>query len=281
MPVIVGVHGIAQQVKGPEVLSAAWLPALRDGLALAGAKRIGDAEFGCAFYGDLFRKKGTRALAPPPLTAADVASDQERELVALWWQEAARVDAQVTPPGAKTRARTPMVVQRALNNLLKAKFFAGLSERALIWDLKQVTSYLHDPSMRVKIRARVDALIGPETRVVVAHSLGSVVAYEVLAARPRSMVRTLVTLGSPLGIPRLVFDRLQPPPVAQRGVWPRVERWFNIADAGDIVALEKKLSTRFGPDVTDILVDNESQAHDVERYLTARETGGAIASGLA
>ncbi|MEO7404251.1 MAG: hypothetical protein ABIU95_11340 [Burkholderiales bacterium] len=64
MATVVGVHGIAQQVKGAETLAAAWLPALRDGLALAGARRVLDSEFVCAFYGDLFRKKGTRASAP-------------------------------------------------------------------------------------------------------------------------------------------------------------------------------------------------------------------------
>ena len=37
MPAIVGVHGIAQQARGPEVLEAKWGPALRDG---ARARRV-------------------------------------------------------------------------------------------------------------------------------------------------------------------------------------------------------------------------------------------------
>lgn len=37
----------------------------------------------------------------------------------------------------------------------------------------------------------------------------------------------------------------------------------------------------FGARVQDLLVDNGSKAHDVSQYLTAVQTGRAIAEGLA
>jgi hypothetical protein len=276
---VVAVHGIAQQVKGGESLATHWLPALRDGVKLAGGRRIADDEFVCAFYGDLFRKKGTKGGDVPPLSAQDVASDAERELLTLWWTEAARLDPSVPGPTAKTRVRAPQSIQRALNNLSKIPFFAGLAERALIWDLKQVVAYLNDPTMRTAIRARVSAEIGPETQVVIGHSLGSVVAYEVLCAAKASSVKSFVTLGSPLGISNVVFGKLEPAPVKGKGAWPGAEQWFNIADTGDIVALQKTLAPLFGP-VGDSLVHNGSHAHDVLPYLTSVETGRAVASGL-
>jgi hypothetical protein len=279
MAKIVAVHGIAQQVKGGETLATTWLPALRDGLKRAGARRVNNEEFVCAFYGDLFRKKGTKAASVPPLTSKDVTSDTEKELLALWWKEAARVDSMVAGPDAKTRARTPKLVQRALNNLSKVRFFAGLAERALIWDLKQVVAYLTDASMHEQILSRVFAELGPDTRVVIGHSLGSIVAYEALCCYEASQVTTFVTLGSPLGISNVVFAKLSPKPINGKGVWPPVKQWFNIADEGDIVALEKKLSPLFG-DVMDFSVNNGAQAHDVISYLTAVETGKAVASGL-
>ena len=75
------------------------------------------------------------------------------------------------------------------------------------------------------------------------------------AANPGWPVRMLVTLGSPLGIPNLIFDRLQPapPPAADaragpRGRWPGPGRaWVNVADQGDVVALVKDLRGAFGP----------------------------------
>jgi len=87
--------------------------------------------------------------------------------------------------------------------------------------------------------------------VVVAHSLGSVVAYEVLCSLPGSASLSFVSLGSPLGLPNLVFDRLQPAPrpvgAEPRGYWPaRVRAWNNIADAGDVVALVEDLRPLFG-----------------------------------
>jgi len=118
------------------------------------------------------------------------------------------------------------------------------------------------------------------TRVIVAHSLGSIVAYETLCAHPEWNVHALVTLGSPLGVRDLIFDALTPTPVDGRGQWPGVASWVNIADQGDIVALVKKLAPLFGDRVVDRLVYNGWSSHDVARYLTSQETGKAIAEGL-
>lgn len=94
-------------------------------------------------------------------------------------------------------------------------------------------------------------------------------------------VKTFITLGSPLGIRNIIFEKLRPAPQKSKGVWPgQAERWVNIADRGDIVALEKQLATCFGSRVDDRLISNGARAHDVTRYLTAKETGDAIASGL-
>jgi hypothetical protein len=278
---IVGIHGIAQQVRGPEVLRATWAPALRDGVTLSGAKPPGEDDLEIAFYGDLFRGKGGKAAGGPLYTAVDVEEGFERKLLEAWWAEAAATDDAVTGPGATTKLRTPKVAQRALNALSQSRFFAGLTERLIIGFIKQVHAYLGDDSVRGEIQARVDRLVGPGTAVLVGHSLGSVVAYEAACAHP-DWDLALVTLGCPLGIRNLVFDRLRPSPEDGRGVFPAgAAMWTNIADAGDVVALVKQLAPLFGERVQDLLVDNGSKAHDVSPYLTATQTGHAIAEGLA
>jgi hypothetical protein len=109
-----------------------------------------------------------------------------------------------------------------------------------------------------------------------------VVAYEALAAHPEWPARKLVTLGSPLGIRNLIFDRLRPAPVNGTGAWPgAVSAWTNVADAGDIVALNKRLASLFGSRVQDESIDNGAKAHDVCPYLTSAKTGQAISAGLA
>ena len=277
---VVVVHGIGQQLLGPELLLDQWRPAVRDGIRLAGGVTHG-VEVDCAFYGDLFRRAGTRGLGDPEMNAADVESELERELLLAWWEEAGRVDPAVTGPEADTRLRTPHVIQRALDALSHSVFFAGLAERVLVFDLRQVRRYLTDMELRERIQGRVAACVTPETSVVVGHSLGSVVAYETLCLHPEWNVGTLVTLGSPLGIQHLIFDRLDPPPTDGLGVWPgTVERWVNVADRGDVVALVKRLAPRFGEGVEDVVVHNGARAHDLRPYLTAVETGRAIADGL-
>ena len=122
--------------------------------------------------------------------------------------------------------------------------------------------------------------IGVEARVVVSHSLGSVVAYETLCARPDLPVRTLITLGSPLGISALL-PRLVPPVGSGRAQWPGgLRNWVNIADAADLVALRKKLQPLYGDRVLDQIVHNGATMHNVLPYLTAVQTGRAVLAGL-
>ncbi len=274
---MVGVHGIGKQVLGEETLRSAWAPALADGLRRAGAGQ--QADLAMAFYGDLFRPAGQLlAVGDPRVTAADVEPGFEEELLAAWWAEAARSDPGVVPPGADTLVPTPRSVQAALRALSGSRFFAGLALRAMVLDLKQVRRYLTDPALREAARQRVLDALGDDTRVVVAHSLGSVVAYEALCARPGHGVRAFVTLGSPLGVPHLIRDRLLPP----GGVWPGGDGlvWTNLADEGDVVALVKDLRPAFGQRLRQGIVRNGAHAHDASSYLTDRLCGAAVAAGL-
>lgn len=277
---IVAVHGIAQQVKGPETLRQDWLPALRDGLSVAGYPEPSSEDLACAFYGDLFRRGG-KSVGDRPYVAADVTEEGEVELLCRWWSAAAETEPAVPGPDARTKLRTPNVVQRALNALSRSRFFAGLAERAMIGAVKQVHLYFTDSSVREKVRSRVAAEIGSDTRVVIGHSLGSVVAYEVLCQQG-GRLPMFVTLGSPLAVRNLVFDRLEPTPDGGQGVWPGgVARWTNVADRGDLVALVKQLRSAFHPQIEDFTSHNGAKAHDACPYLTAEETGRAIAAGLA
>ncbi|MFF2367802.1 hypothetical protein ACFVU0_34520 [Streptomyces sp. NPDC058122] len=283
MAQIVTVHGIGQQQRGEQSLLASWRPALFDGIRRAKVPEPLDHNIEMAFYGDLFRPAGhTLGVGDPRYTAADVNEGMETELLLAWWQAAADCDPQIAPPGADTLARAPRSVQTALRVLSKSRFFSGIALRAMVFDLKQVSRYLTDQQLRAAACARVSALIDERTRVVVAHSLGSVVAYETLCALPGHGVRALVTLGSPLGIP-MIHRRLERGPGCTPGGIPggSLLTWTNVADDGDVVALVKDLRPLFGPQVRSVLVHNGSRAHDATAYLTDPNTGQAISDGLA
>jgi pimeloyl-ACP methyl ester carboxylesterase len=161
----------------------------------------------------------------------------------------------------------------------------AVAERFLLGTLRQVRRYLKDDDVRRHAQEAVAARIGPDTAVVIGHSLGSVVAYEALCAAPGN-VRALVTLGSPLGMPKLVFDRLDPAPVDGRGVWPKgVRTWYNLCDRHDVVASVKRLGPLFDVPggwrtVDDRVVDNGWKVHELGRHLTDAATGQAIVSSL-
>lgn len=145
---VVLVHGIAQQLKGPETIAEAWLPSLNDGLTLSGASTLPRDDVSAAFYGDLFRRPGHRGLGEPPIDASDVKPGLEHELLLSWWKAAADAESRVPGPEATGRLRTPRIVQRALNALSHSTFFAGLAEGAMIGSARQVRRYFTEPEVR-------------------------------------------------------------------------------------------------------------------------------------
>jgi hypothetical protein len=105
-----------------------------------------------------------------------------------------------------------------------------------------------------------------------------VVTYEALHAHPELEVELLLTLGSPLALPRAVFHRLSPLP--RNGVGnrpPNVKRWVNISDYGDPTAVLRPLKQYFldiNLDVTESI--SLFDFHRAHRYLSCAATAAAI-----
>jgi len=118
-------------------------------------------------------------------------------------------------------------------------------------------------------------VLGEDTELVIAHSLGTLVSYEVLADRPE-LSPAFITMGSPLATP-FAFEQLKPAPEDGVGAWPgSVRSWTNIVAVGDPACGGKGLSARFTERVIDHMVDNGHRAHDPEPYLNAAVTGQAV-----
>ncbi len=242
---IILVHGAFNELWGPNELKSRWLPAVRDGLWHHGVT-IGDDDVDVCFYGDLFRRA--------PGTDADDKLEQSRAGIAESLHDL----------GGDTVA---MLGQAA-------------NDAAFDRTVDMVTIMATDPDLRTKMRGRIEPLVDDDTRVVVAHSLGTVLSYMALANHPRWNVHTFVTLGSPLGSP-MVATMLDPPVVDGKGQWPgAVERWVNVRAVGDKAAANP-VAERFGDRVEEVLVDNGHRAHVPEPYLNSAPTGAAIAEALA
>lgn len=304
MAKIVGIHGIAEQISSSSQLrDKQWLPALGGGLEnaanregledterkqredLAKALKAGDLSLSVVYWGDLFRPEGAMGGGTPAYIASDLTSDEEIELLTALYNRAVEVEPELGPP-AGGLGKIKVGVQIMVARLLESATFARVAEKFFIGDLKQVTEYLHDPRTREFVLQRVDKKITPDTTVLIGHSLGSVIAYEYLCQYQPPGITSLITLGSPLGIPNAIFDALTPPPVAGKGVWPgAVTRWVNVADPDDIVPLKKDLTGLFPPPagippIQNKLVENGKEAHYIENYLSAATTGEALVDAL-
>lgn len=117
----------------------------------------------------------------------------------------------------------------------------GHDSATLVWFLQtffpEVAAFLRREGHfcpRESIVQRVaDRIEGSD--IVIAHSLGSVVAYETLWAS-EIQVPLLVTVGSPLAM-NGVSQRLRKSPDGQLSRPQGVSRWVNVADIGDVVAI--------------------------------------------
>jgi len=250
MAVVVAVHGAFHELWGPHQVAGRWVPAMRDGLGFIGAPDIDPADVRLAFYGDLFR----------PAVGAELS------------------DAELADIAARTgiaEAAEQLAGEDGIAALSKA-----IGQAQVNRTIAQLGRYFDDDALRAEVRRRVATAITAETRVVVAHSLGTVVAYEVLAAMDGPARLDLVTIGSPLGQHLVIGADLQPAPVDGAGRWPApVRRWTNIAAIGDMVADGRPVAGVFAG-VVERRVDNGHRAHDPEPYLCAVETARAIDAGI-
>ncbi|MGW4771964.1 hypothetical protein ACWEO2_28475 [Nocardia sp. NPDC004278] len=291
MSPIVGVHGIAQQYRGRYELESMWSTALRDGLFVSEysdlAERMTPQDLRVSFFGDLFRPSGAMSVEGPPFTHRDVDPGAERDFLEALYGRAVLLEPELAPPsGAMVAGRTAVKV--VVDRLLRSRALAGVTERMLVGNVKQATAFIGDPAVKARVLGRLRETVTSDTRVLIGHSLGSIVAYEYLcAAGSDSPIELLVTMGSPLGIPSLVFDRLTPAPVDGVGVWPGSDRrWVNVSDPDDFIALRPKLEGLFADSessgllVNDRIVDNGDSPHAAQRYLNAKETGSAVGAVL-
>lgn len=272
MTTIAAIHGIGQQQRGRQQLLTTWEPALRDGVERAVGRQQSDEldlSLDLAYYGDLFLGpsiKGTKGLAESGTLDAD-----ELAFFAEIQDEVA-VDISVALPDKGIKELPPSL--RKLATWLDAKF--GVAGRAMfLGDLKQVRRYQDDDTLAEVVRDRVVETLRGGAEILVAHSLGSVVAFEVLSLATDHCVHTLVTLGSPLALPS-VTRRLRGRPAADAPEMPPgLTRWVNVYDPSDAVACAGGLA-QIWPRALDVTVDNGNDPHSVFAYLGKQATGRAI-----
>ena len=272
---VVFVHGIGHQYRSRAITKTVWYQALAQGLDDSHLPPVPETDLEMVHYGNCFRAVGTKGTDDdswiPPLGPADLMAGFETDFLA-----AIAADDPAADPGKS--GYLPGAVQAMVRRLQASELFPDAAARTIVWFVRQVHRYLTEEDLRARIQERLESTVTSDTRVVVGHSMGSVVAYEGLMAHPEWEIDTFVTLGSPLGL-RVLGPRLRPPANGS-GKRPDVRRWVNVAAVEDTVSAVKELAPVFG-DVEDFLISNgRRRAHDIARYLSSSEACEAIARGL-
>ena len=275
---IIGVHGVKNYKRGREPLAAVaqltqeWGAALGPGVADSfGADSFGADSFGMAYYAHHLRPEIGQGVEDP--YSMDI---ELQDLLGRW---ALELPLDLEP----AQGGLTLPVRQAVERMAR---YSGL-QRAVIEPfvaavLPEVRTYFRNRRARLAAREELaDAIDRSGATIVLAHSLGSVVAYETLLAEPDLRLDLLVTMGSPLGLPGVVFERLEPAGAHPKPL-PNVARWVNVADLGDIVAVPRNLSSIFaGIHREETVTIGAVAFHEVKRYLRSTVVGEEVAAALA
>lgn len=253
-PVILLVHGRGMLDRDTAATRKLWLDGLRSGAAtLTRNETVTDDDVRVVWYADV--------LDPRSTDGCDYAASDPRA------QRDARTD-----DGVKQFASFAGGLLSAISSLAAPS--DGATElRALAAD----ASFLSDTHKRCGTEARLGSALDrarAEGRpvIVVAHSLGSLVAYDYLSTRrDTGVVQRLVTIGSMVGAPDLRHLLIGGDGSDQLSVPVSVKEWVNVRNDTDPLATPLPV----GRDVVTTAAPGEADPHEMVGYLrgtaTARE----------
>lgn len=292
------VHGRSQQHKNAKDLKSEWVDAWAEGLKKNGLSiPIPDEKIHFPYYGDtldqLVAGKSPNEAAQIVIRGSspdggELSIEEKAFIEAVLLESVTRFVSE--PEDAIQRALPPTtIVERGVLNwawvqtILEVldKHVPGASGLSIALATRDVFQYLINNVTRSMIDEGI-ALAIPETNkaVVVSHSLGTVVAYNVLRQNINNRnwsVPLFVTLGSPLAVTAVKRKLADIKPLK----FPEnVNEWFNAMDERDVVSLYPLDSKNFAlhPEIenkTNVKNFTEN-SHGIAGYLSDTEVAKKI-----
>lgn len=294
--VIIGIHGLANK-PDKQILSKWWEEAIHEGLI---SKEINckTPKFELVYWADLIYSK------PLDLNITDKKSPYYLED-----PYSVSINTNIKQEDYSTRIKILDYFNSKTESILMNKDLTAkyplVSEALVHLFFKDLESYYsnikqEDNSLlRHSIRERLSVVLEKHKHdeiLLVAHSMGSIIAYDVLSLISKDInIDTFITIGSPLGSPivksKYIKDSKYYGHKIKKLKTPNnIKRyWLNFADIEDKVAVNYKLSDDYSENsnnikVSDFLVynnffsNNERNAHKSYGYLRCPELANAIFS---
>ncbi|MFZ6182395.1 alpha/beta hydrolase [Nannocystis pusilla] len=272
------VHGRSQGGEDSIKLKRKWVEALYLGFAAAGlSSPIADTDIRFPYYGDTLDDLLAGADEVAQVVLRGPATDAGEQAFAFDVLREVQAKVEVSDAQVRAEGDEAMVERGVLNSvwvlqLLRAidRHVPGASALGIALATSDVYHYLENSGARDTIEEGIRRAISPGVpTVVIGHSLGSVVAYNMLRREGSSLgwkVPLFVTLGSPLGVTE-IRSRVRPHQHPDC-----VGHWLNVLDPQDLVALYPLDTARFDvnppiENVTDLINDTPNH-HGIRGYLS-------------
>jgi hypothetical protein len=307
--------GVAEEAAFVLQKKHAWLAGLAKGLVLAGLPAVDEKAVYFPYYGNTFADEIARReragldrpdleMAPPPRPAsADALILDSAQLLGFTPEreamtgEAGGVEAEAEEAW---RAYTEEGLEADFGPLLRSRLLraalqyiarkTGATELVIERFLTDVAYYLEVEDIR---RLVLDTVMADVRRaaeehgrvVVVAHSLGSIVGFDLFDGLDDALdIPLFVTAGAPLGFP-VVQRNLHPSAPAGTRAGPTRNGaplpWLNAFDVRDFVALVHPLGNFYTGDLRDERTFNPSDPHSIADSLADPDVARPIGRALA
>ncbi|WEK20425.1 MAG: hypothetical protein P0Y49_04640 [Candidatus Pedobacter colombiensis] len=278
------IHGRDQQGQDPSMLKKLWIDTLKKGFGLADLQIPENVNVVFPFYGDLLDGLIKEVTDPTELAGVIAKGDiPEKELIYFYEFITELADnAGLTLEDINVNYHEDHREKGALNWAWVQAILQTLDscDRIGKFTLQKFTYdvfiYLTNAAIKRRINDFILTAFDDEPCVVVGHSLGSVVGYNVLQANSNLKVNKYITIGSPLGV-KAVKSRLTTPlsmPLCVKN------GWYNAYDERDYVALNSLDKHNFNIEPS-ILNSNHvknatNNRHGIEGYLNDAKVAKAI-----
>ncbi|MDR6859879.1 hypothetical protein [Variovorax guangxiensis] len=276
---LVFLHGINQQDREPDALRVQWTWWLRE--ALPGSGALQQAAVEMPYYATvldaLTQGTGPGAAVAQGLGDGDVDAEEMAFIAGAMNEIASLAGISGQAIAAERRAVADTAVEQSLWMNRRVNAIGRLIERLspahgrfVLPLIRQAHAYLRKPGVAPAIDAIVMPALEKGPAVIVAHSLGTVIAFKLLralaqAGRPVTCP-LLVTMGSPIGL-STVSAALGVP----FHIPPGVGHWVNAIEPNDGVTLGKPLDASTFcagiQNIADIANSTTDNPHDAQGYL--------------
>jgi len=283
------IHGRAQGGKIVDELKTTWIDTLKEGFQAAGKPWPANVQFDFPYYGDKLDSLVAEADLPTVAGVAAKGGGENPQYAQFVASALTEMAAKSAVPDAEIRAQLPpgapqekgpqnwawvQAIARHIDNR-----FAPASLFTIEKFLRDVFLYVTKKNVSGPIDAIVEAMLTKEPTLVVSHSLGTVVAYNVVN-KHRAEVPFVkhITVGSPLGIGAVSSKLGVPQNIFGDG------GWYNAYDERDIVALNPLDDTYFGTDPAIVnynqVKNKTSNRHGIIGYLNDAKVAAQIAAAI-